>query len=65
MTVGQLIYNPQIQKSGEPKTKGSKSGKNLEESQFQAVVEIQITQHRNDKKEHRKPSKIRCSFFCI
>lgn len=35
-----LIYNPQIQKSGETKTKGSKSGKNPEKSQFQAVIEI-------------------------
>lgn len=34
------MYNPQIQKSGETKTKGSKSGKNLEKSQFQAVIEI-------------------------
>ena len=33
-------YNPQIQKSGETKTKGSKSGKNPEKSQFQAVIEI-------------------------
>lgn len=35
-----LYYNPQIQKSGETKTKGSKSGKNPEKSQFQAVIEI-------------------------
>lgn len=34
------MYNPQIQKSGETKTKGSKSGKNPEKSQFQAVIEI-------------------------
>lgn len=34
------IYNPQIQKSGETKTKGSKSDKNWAESQFQAVIEI-------------------------
>lgn len=34
------IYNPQIQKSGETKTKGSKSGKNRGKSQFQAVIEI-------------------------
>lgn len=34
------LYNPQIQKSGETKTKGSKSGKNPEKSQFQAVIEI-------------------------
>jgi len=33
-------YNPQIQKSGETKTKGSKSGKNRGKSQFQAVIEI-------------------------
>lgn len=35
-----IIYNPQIQKSGETKTKGSKSGKNRGKSQFQAVIEI-------------------------
>ena len=34
------FYNPQIQKSGETKTKGSKSDKNWAESQFQAVIEI-------------------------
>lgn len=34
------LYNPQIQKSGETKTKGSKSDKNWAESQFQAVIEI-------------------------
>jgi len=34
------VYNPQIQKSGETKTKGSKSDKNWAESQFQAVIEI-------------------------
>ncbi len=34
------MYNPQIQKSGETKTKGSKSGKNRGKSQFQAVIEI-------------------------
>ena len=34
------FYNPQIQKSGETKTKGSKSDKNRAESQFQAVIEI-------------------------
>lgn len=34
------LYNPQIQKSGETKTKGSKSGKNRGKSQFQAVIEI-------------------------
>ncbi len=34
------MLNPQIQKSGETKTKGSKSGKNPEKSQFQAVIEI-------------------------
>lgn len=34
------IYNPQIQKSGETKTKGSKSDKNWAESQFQAVIGI-------------------------
>lgn len=34
------VYNPQIQKSGETKTKGSKSGKNRGKSQFQAVIEI-------------------------
>ena len=38
--LGSAIYNPQIQKSGETKTKGSKSGKNPEKSQFQAVIEI-------------------------
>lgn len=38
--IKQYIYNPQIQKSGETKTKGSKSGKNPEKSQFQAVIEI-------------------------
>lgn len=58
------IYNPQIQKSGETKTKGSESGKNRGKSQFQAVIKIQIAQHRNDKKEHRKPSKSD-ALFCI
>lgn|GEM_PF-6996486 len=56
-------YNPQIQKSGETKTKGSKSGKNRGKSQFQAVIEIQITQHRNDKKRALETKQIRCSFF--
>ncbi len=40
VTFNGIFYNPQIQKSGETKTKGSKSGKNRGKSQFQAVIEI-------------------------
>lgn len=39
------MYNPQIQKSAQPDTKGSKSAENRAKSQFQRVIELQITQH--------------------
>lgn len=57
------MYNPQIQKSGETKTKGSKSGKNRGKSQFQAVIEIQIAQHRNDKKRASEAKQNPILFF--
>lgn len=50
-------YNPQIQKSGETKTKGSKSDKNRAESQFQAVIEIESRNIEKVEKKHQKLSK--------
>lgn len=39
VALNSCVYNPEIQKSAEPDTKGSKSSENLVKTQFQRVTE--------------------------